>query len=76
MVQCPQKQDSSFSILEGEVTDTYLFRLGTDVSQEGSMRERSVSTEFVKDLRERCLGHGNLQKMIQKWDLFFFPSGY
>lgn len=35
------------------------------------MRERSVGTEFVKDLREWCLGHGNLQKMIQEWDLFF-----
>lgn len=36
------------------------------------MRERPVGAEFVKDLRERCLRHGNLAKMIQEWDLFFF----
>lgn len=53
VVQCLQIQNSRLPVLDNEATHIDFLCFGVDVGKELTVRERAVSTEFVKNLGER-----------------------
>jgi hypothetical protein len=80
VVQSPEEEDGSLGVLDGEITDTELLGLGTDVGKELPVGKRPVGTELMEDLGERRFGHWDFEKMVKQRDLFlvlgiFFAVG-
>ena len=69
MVENLQEKNGSLRVLDRVLLDSDFLGLLTNVSQELSVREWAVCTEFVKNLREGGRGHGDLAEVIQKGNL-------
>jgi hypothetical protein len=69
MVQSPEEENGSLGILDGEITDTELLCLVTDVGKELSVGKRPIGTELMKDLGEGRFGHWDFEKMVEQRDL-------
>lgn len=69
MVQRLEEEDGGLGVLDREFLDTDLLGLLADVGQELAVRMRAVGAEFVKNLRQRSRGHGDLAEVVEKGNL-------